>query len=209
MASLVQDVWLGGAPRLRGRRLAPYDEPPVRLIFHPDLGSTLDDPELSTFLETLGARVDVVAFEPRGQGGSGGRFGPEAVEDLKALVASAPQRWPDGRPLVLAGHGVGAALALATAGQAPVRAAVALAPVVPDFFGSEAWGQHLRNLALPLLAVAPRAGGADVATVEALTAHPRAAVLIIPGDRLAPLRSPWVEMAAGWAAEQAAASPPG
>jgi len=209
MASLVQDLWLGGAPRLRGRRLAPYEEPPVRVVFHLDLGSTLDDPEVSAFLEALGARVDVVAFEPRGQGGSGGRFGPEALEDLKALLASAPQRWPDGRPLVVAGHGVGATLALATAGEAAVRAAVALTPVVPDFFGSEAWPLHLRSLALPLLTVAPRGGAADGATVEALAAHPRAAVLIIPGDRLAPLRSPWVEMVAGWAAKQAAASAAG
>jgi hypothetical protein len=29
MASLVQDVWLGWEPRLRGRRLAPWEEPRV------------------------------------------------------------------------------------------------------------------------------------------------------------------------------------
>ena len=43
MASLVQDVWLGWEPRLRGRRLAPWGEPRVRLLFHLDAGSTLDD----------------------------------------------------------------------------------------------------------------------------------------------------------------------
>ncbi len=208
MASLVQDVWLGTAPRLRGRRLAPYEPAPVRVVFQPDLGMTLDDPDVAAFLEVLGARADVVAFEPRGQGGSGGRFGPEALEDLKALLASAPRRWPDGRPLVVAGHGVGATLALA-AGGAVVMGVVALTPLVPDFFRPEAWLQHLRSLDVPLLAVAPREGGAHAATVEVLSAHPRAAVLVIPGDRLSPLRPPWVEMVAAWAADRSEAKASG
>src|SRR5260221_11631427 len=118
MASLIQDVWMGSEPRLRGRRLAPYEDAPVRIVFHPDLDQTLDDPDLSSFLAGLSARVEVVAYEPRGQGGSGGRFGADALADLRAAVAAAPRRWPDGRPPVLGRPGVGAALALALAAGA-------------------------------------------------------------------------------------------
>jgi len=205
MATLVQDVWLGTTPRLRGRRLAPFDEPPARVVFHPDLGMTLEDTALAAFLEGLGRRVDVVAYEPRGEGGSGGRFGPEALADLRSLVSSAPSRWPDGRPLVLAGHGVGAALALAAAGETGVKAAVALAPSVPDFLESPDWVRHVRGLGVPLLALAPREATAHTATMEALSSHPRAAVLLVPGDALALLRPPWAEIVAAWAAYQAAA----
>ncbi len=35
-ASLVQDVWLGFEPRLRARRLAPWDAAAVRLLFQLD-----------------------------------------------------------------------------------------------------------------------------------------------------------------------------
>jgi len=203
MATLVQDVWLGTTPRLRGRRLAPYEEAPARVVFQPDLGMTLEAPPLAAFLESLGRSVDVVAFEPRGEGGSGGRFGAEAVADLRALIQSAPQRWPDGRPLVVAGHGVGAAVVLAAAGEAGVRAAVALAPSVPDFLESPDWTRHVRELGVPLLGLAPREGAAHTATMEALSSHPRAAVLLAPGDATSLLAPPWPEIVAAWAAHQA------
>jgi hypothetical protein len=204
MATLVQDLWLGTTPRLRGRRLAPYEESAARVVFHPDLGMTLEDPALAAFLENLGRRVDVVAFEPRGEGGSGGRFGPEAVADLRALVQSAPDRWPDGRPLVVAGHGVGAALALAVAGEPGVRGAVALAPSVPDFLESPDWTRHVHGLGVPLLGLAPREATAHTLTMEALSAHPLAAVLLVPGEAIAVLAPPWPEVVAAWAVTQAA-----
>src|SRR5215468_3969917 len=81
MATFVQDVWLGSEPRLRARRFAPYEEAAVRVIFHPDLGETLDDAPLAGFLEVLATRVEVIAYEPRGQGGSAGRFGLEGDDD--------------------------------------------------------------------------------------------------------------------------------
>jgi len=86
MASMVQDVWLGWEPRLRALRLAPWDEPRVRLVFHLDAGVTLDDDRLATFLEAMAERLEVIAWEPRGQGASGGRFGPEVLDDARRLV---------------------------------------------------------------------------------------------------------------------------
>jgi pimeloyl-ACP methyl ester carboxylesterase len=197
MASLVQDFWLGASPRLRGRRLAPYDEPAVRVVFHLDVGLTLDTPEAAAFLEALGARVDVVAFEPRGQGGSGGWFGPEAVADLRDLLASAPRRWRDGLPLVVGGHGLGAAVALAVAGETDARAVVALSPRVADFLSAAELAPRVRSLTGPVLFVAPR-GEQDVA-LELASGQPGASLLLVPGDHLAPLRSPWVEAVAEWA----------
>ena len=197
MASLVQDVWLGASPRLRGRRLAPYEEPAVRVVFHLDVGLTLEMPEMAAFLETLGAHVEVVAYEPRGQGGSGGRFGPEALADLRDLVVSAPRRWRDGVPVAVGGHGLGAALALAVAAEAGVQAAVALSPRLPDFLSAAELGPRVQSLSAPVLVVAPRDAGATAQ--ELTTGQPRASLIIVPGDHLAPLRSPWVEIVAEWA----------
>jgi len=211
MASLVQDVWVGGEPRLRARRLAPYESPPVRVLFHPDRDQTLDDPDLGPFLETLGARVEVVAVEPRGQGGSAGRFGPESLDDLRGLVAAAPRRWPDGRPLILAGHGVGAPLCLEVAAEAAVSGVVFLGPgaakPVPPFLESLDLPGRLEALRVPFLAVEPRDGGdfGGREMMAALRAQPRATLLLIPGDRRAALRSPWTETIATWAAFVAAA----
>jgi len=147
-ASLVQDLWLGGEPRLRGRRLAPFDEAPVRVLFHPTLGASLEDPELEHFLERLATRADVVAFEPRGQGASAGRFGPELVNDLHTLLDGLPHRFRDGLPIVLAGRGLGASLALGLAAHGVVAAVVALAPwlaPLPD--AAEAFDAHRRRSA--------------------------------------------------------------
>jgi hypothetical protein len=45
-ASLVQDLWLGFGTRLRGRRLAPFDEPGARL-FQLDPCQSLDAPPVA------------------------------------------------------------------------------------------------------------------------------------------------------------------
>ena len=128
MASLVQDVWLGWEPRLRARRLGPWEEPSARVIFHLDAGTTLNDPLLAGFLDLLASRLEVIACEPRGQGGSGGRLGPEVVADARRLMEESPRRWGDGRSVLLGGLGLGAWLALATADGAGVVGAFALAP---------------------------------------------------------------------------------
>lgn len=212
MASLVQDVWMGTEPRLRGRRLAPYEDSPVRIVFHPDVDQTLDDADLSSFLAALGARVDVVAYEPRGQGASGGRFGADALDDLRALVAAAPRRWPDGRPLVLAGHGVGAAIALAVAAETDVRGLVFLGPGPPAPLGPFLTALDLparfAALRVPVLAIDPRGsgGGESSEWLGPLESQPLATALLIPGDLRAALRSPWPEVVATWAAFVATAA---
>ncbi len=127
MASLVQDVWLGWEPRLRALRLAPWDEPRVRVVFHLDAGGTLDDGRLGAFLRAMAEGLEVITWEPRGQGASGGRFGPEVLDDARRLVSESTLRWGP-LPLVVGGHGLGGWLALALAGAPGVAAAFALAP---------------------------------------------------------------------------------
>jgi alpha-beta hydrolase superfamily lysophospholipase len=205
MASLVQDVWLGATPRLRGRRLAPYEDARVRVVFQPDLGATLDDPDLAAFREALAARVDVVAFEARGQGGSGGRFGPEALDDLVDLLASAPRRWPDGLPVIVAGHGLGGTLALAAAGKA--TAAAALAPSLGGFLGAVELARQLQVVRVPLLALIPRGDAASAPVAQILEGVKSAALLAVPGDGRGLLRSPWVQLLAEWARHPPAAPP--
>jgi pimeloyl-ACP methyl ester carboxylesterase len=205
MASLIQDVWMGSEPRLRGRRLRPYEDAPVRIVFHPDLDQNLDDPDLASFLAALAARVEVVAYEPRGQGGSGGRFGADALDDLRALVTTAPHRWPDGQPLVLAGHGIGAAIALAVAAETDVKGLVLLgagspAPHAP-FLASLDLNGRFTALRVPILAALPQDVWSDRASawMSALQSQPLATALLIPGDRRAALRPPWPEVVATWA----------
>jgi pimeloyl-ACP methyl ester carboxylesterase len=207
VASLVQDVWLGSDPRLRARRLAPYEEAQIRVVFQPDLDATLDDPPLAAFLETLAARVEVIAYEPRGQGGSGGRFGPPVVDDLRRLLADLPSRWHEGLQPVVAGHGLGAWLALAVADAPGLAGAIALGPVprVPTVV--EAALRSRPALAFPTLVVDGREQGPDAlgAVTEWVAREPLATRLSVPGDHEAPLAPPWSEVAAAWAAARAAA----
>jgi hypothetical protein len=163
MASLVQDVWLGWGPRLRARRLSPWAEPAVRLLFCPDQDVTLYDPPLA-FLESLAQRLEVIAWEPRGQGASAGRSGPEVLDDARRLVLETPSRWGGDPVLVVGGHGRGGWMALALADQPGVAGAFALAPCLRLAPGTEppplpgailaAFGRP--PLAIPTLVVEPR-----------------------------------------------------
>ena len=231
MATHVQDVWLGEEARLRGRRFAPYEGAPVRVILHPDLGTILDEPPVLAFLETLGGRVDLFAFEPRGHGGSAGRFGPEMPADLRGLLDTAPRRWPDGLPLVLAGHGLGGALALAAADHPLVRGAAALAPLLPPLpppetleplrqraaqppavqeiealLASLDLARKVQGLRIPLLLIEAREDplGNPAATRSLLGSHPTAACATVPGAHVTPLEPPWVHVLADWAVHVAA-----
>ena len=193
MASLVQDVWLGWEPRLRGRRLAPWESPTVRLLFHLDAGSTLDDPRVAGLLDGLGATLEVVAWEPRGPGGSG-RSGAEWLEDARRLVAQGSSRWGD-LPLVVAGHGLGGWLALApslaSAGPdtaSPLRSALAAALSRPP-------------LAVPTLVLEARERPAAEAEAVSgwLVREPRASRVLAAGTDASLLDPPWPGVVAAWA----------
>ena len=208
MASLVQDVWLGWEPRLRGRRVAPWQSPRVRLLFHLDAGSTLDDPRVAALLDGLGARLEVVAWEPRGQGGSGGRFGAEVLDDARRLVAQGSSRWAD-VPLVVAGHGLGGWLALAVADSPGVVATAALAPSLASA-GPEP-SSPLRSalaaalsrppLAVPTLVLEGRERPpAEAEAVSAwLAREPRASRVLAAGTDASVLDPPWPGAVATWA----------
>ncbi len=206
MASLVQDVFLGTDPRLRARRLAPYEEARVRVVFQPDKDATLDDPPLAAFLEVLATRVEVIAYEPRGQGGSGGRFGPPVVDDLRRLLAELPARWHPGLRPVVGGHGIGAWLALAVADAPGLAGVLALGPVpsVPEVV--EAALRSRPPLDFPTLIVDGR--DQDAAALgpiaDWVAREPLATRLTVPGDHAAPLEPLWSEVAAAWAAARAA-----
>jgi alpha-beta hydrolase superfamily lysophospholipase len=207
VASLVQDVWLGWEPRLRGRRLAPWKSPRVRLLFQLDTGSSLDDPRVAGLLDGLGARLEVVAWEPRGQGGSGGRFGAEVLDDARRLVAQGSSRWGD-LPLVLAGQGLGGWLALAVADSPGVVAAVGLAP---SLAGAGPEPSPLRSalaaalsrppLAVPLLVLEGRERpSVEAEAVSAWVARePRASRVLAAGTDASVLVPPWPGVVAAWA----------
>jgi pimeloyl-ACP methyl ester carboxylesterase len=209
MASLVQDVWLGWEPRLRARRFAPWEEAPVRLVFCPDTGATLDDPLLLGFLEALADRLDVVAWEPPGQGASAGRPGPQTLEGARRLVDEAPDRWGQDVPLVVGGHGLGGGIALAAADRPGVRGVVALDPTLPGAAAasddtlstlSAALLETLRRppLSVPALVVERRGRPAEDAqpVAEWVEREPRASRLEAAGESL--LAPPWAEVVTSW-----------
>jgi alpha-beta hydrolase superfamily lysophospholipase len=208
MASLVQDVWLGWEPRLRGRRLAPWEEPRVRLLFHLDAAATLDDGAVGGFLERLAERLEVIAWEPRGQGGSAGRFGAEVLDDARRLVADGASRFGT-LPLVFGGHGLGGWLALALGDAPGVAAAFALAPSLAAA-GPEP-SSPLRTalaaafarppLAVPTLVLEGRSRPAAEAEAvsEWVAREPRASRLVTGGTDASVLAPPWPATVAAWA----------
>jgi alpha-beta hydrolase superfamily lysophospholipase len=208
MASLVQDVWLGWEPRLRAVRLAPWDEPRVRLVFHLDAGGSLDDGRLAGFLETMAERLEVVAWEPRGQGASGGRFGPEVLDDARRLVGESAVRWGT-LPLVVGGHGLGGWLALAVAGTPGVAAAFALAPSLAgagDEPSSPLRAALVRAFALPSAPVPTlvvegreRPAAEAEAVSRWLARGPRGSRLVTAGTDEEVLLPPWPATVAAWA----------
>jgi len=215
MASLVQDVWLGWEPRLRALRLAPWDEPSVRLVFHLNAGVTLDDARLATFLEAMAERLEVIAWEPRGQGASGGRFGPEVLDDARRLVTESAARWGC-LPLVVGGHGLGGWLALALAGAPGVAAAFALAPSLASA-GKEP-SSPLRaalvdafaraSVSVPTLVVEGRERPAAEAEAVSqwLARSPRGSRLVAGGADADVLLPPWPATLAAWAAAAGSAA---
>jgi alpha-beta hydrolase superfamily lysophospholipase len=208
MATLVQDVWLGWEPRLRARRLAPWDEPRARLVFHLDAGGTLDDGRISSLLETLAEGLEVITWEPRGQGASGGHFGAEVLDDARRLVSESASRWGS-LPLVVGGHGLGGWLALALAGLPGVSAAFALAPSISG--AGEAPSAPLRaalagaftRTALPVPTLVVEGRERPPAEAEAvsqwLAREPNGSRLVTAGPDGDVLLPPWPATVAAWA----------
>jgi pimeloyl-ACP methyl ester carboxylesterase len=209
MASLVQDVWLGWEPRLRARRVAPWGEAAVCLAFHLDVGATLDDPAVASFLDSAAGRIEVITWEPRGQGGSSGRFGPELVDDVRRLVAELPRRWSGDRPVVVGGHGLGAWLALVAADAPRVAGVLAFAPSLagvpgpdPSPLRAAILGAQARPpLEVPTLIIEGRERTAADATAveEWLAREPRASRLGVAGGDAAAFAPPWTVAATAWA----------
>jgi pimeloyl-ACP methyl ester carboxylesterase len=208
VASLVQDVWLGWAPRLRGRRLAPWAEARVRVLFHLDPAATLDDRALAGFLEALASRIEVIAWEPRGTGASAGRLGPEVLDDACRFASEWVSGW-GALPLVVGGHGLGGWLALALAGRPGVEAAFALAPSLAGAGPDPS--SPLRTALADALAGPPRAvpslilEGRERPAAEGeavrrwLAREPQASRLEAGGTDAAVLAPPWPDVIAAWA----------
>jgi alpha-beta hydrolase superfamily lysophospholipase len=212
MASLVQDVWLGWEPRLRGRRLAPWEEPRVRLLFHLDAAATLDDAGLAGFLERLAERLEVIAWEPRGHGASAGRLGAEVLDDARRLVTEDASRWGE-LPVVVGGIGLGGWLALALAdapGVAPPRARPFARQRGPE--PSSLQGALAAAFARPPLAVRTlvlegrdRPAAEAEAVSEWISREPRASRLVAGGTDASVLAAPWPAAVAAWAEAAATA----
>jgi len=210
MASLVQDVWLGFDPRLRARRLAPFEESPVRLLFHLDAGETLDDPEVASLLEALADRLEVIAWEPRGQGASAGVLGPGILDDVRSMAADGGRRF-GGATVLVGGHGLGAWAALAAADAPGVAGAVAVAPSLAAA-GAIAPEPSPLRLALARALAAPSRGrpalvveGRERPAAERnvvaqwLAREPAAASVLAPGGDAVLLARPWPATIAAWA----------
>jgi hypothetical protein len=211
-ASLAQDLWLGFEARLRGRRLAPWEEPATRLLFQLDAGQRLDDAPVASLLESLAGRVEVIAWEPRCAGAPPGL---ELIEDARRIASEGGRRFGD-RPVLLGGQGVSAwaALALAdTPGLAGVlalapslrhagpTAAGPLAPAPSPLRAALASALVAKPPALPLLVVEGRERPAPEARVVAewVTRAPSAALLVVGGGDDALLEEPWLSVIAAWA----------
>ena len=209
MASLVQDVWLGFGPRLRARRLAPWEEAPVRVVFCPARDATLDDPLVEAFLEGLSEHLDVIAWEPPGQGASAGRPGPETLDHTRRLVAEAPGRFGHGPvPVVVGGHGLGGWLALAAADAPEVVGAFALDPAfAPDDPRSPEASSLTEALVAALdrsplqaptlvLEARGRADAEGTFTDAWVAREPRASRGSVATSSL--LEAPWIELVRAW-----------
>jgi hypothetical protein len=207
MATLRQDVWFGESPRLSGLRLGPFREAPGRVLLHPHRAAAAISPRLMSFAERLAERVEVVLLNPRPV-----PSGPDVVtqqrDDLVSVVQCLTQRWNDRVPLVLAGIGLGGALALSLAGEPAVRAAAALAPFVP---AQAPWPAAADagvtstfdppSLDKPVLIIAPRDDQhLDRPRLESAVARwPQATWIAPPGPASAALAPAWAGTLAEWA----------
>ncbi len=207
-ASLVQDLWLGFESRLRGRRLAPWEDPATRLLLQLDVGQRLEDPPVASLLEALAAQLEVFAWEPRAT--APGVAGEQMLEDARRLASEGGRRFGP-RSVLLGGLGLGAWIALALLPTPGLAGVVALAPRLAAAGGTASRPAPLRAALqaalsaapprLPLLLAEGRQRPADEAQAvgEWLARAPGAAHLLVPGDDAALLQPPWPAAIAAWA----------
>jgi hypothetical protein len=204
MATLRQDVWFGENPRLSGLRLGPFRNAAARVLLHPHRSPGGANPALDDFIDRLADRVEVVLLHPRPVDDAA-LVVAQWRGDLVRVIERIEQTWSSRLPLVLAGVGLGGALALSLAGHAALSAAAALAPFVPsrtpwpstadagDTFDPPA-------LARPVLIVAPREEQRlDLPRLEAAVSRWEQATWIAPpGSAAAALAPVWAAALAEW-----------
>jgi hypothetical protein len=213
-ASLVQDLWLGFEPRLRGQRLAPWNEVATRVLFQLDPGQRLDDPEVACLLESLATRVEVLAWEPR----CGAQTpGPELLEDARRIALDGGRSFGT-QPVLLGGHGLSAWAALALADTPGLAGVLALAPSLARAGPTAPRPSPLRAALaaalvakppeVPLLVVEGRERPAPEARVVAewVTRVPSASLLVVPGGDAELLSEPWPSAITAWADARGRAS---
>ena len=206
-ASLVQDLWLGFGTRLRGRRLAPWQQPSARLLFQLDPGQALDAAPVAALLESLAERLDVVAWQPRP---SGGAPSAELLDDTRRLASDGARAFGE-QPLLLGGFGLGAWLALAASDVPGICGIVALAPALAAAGPTAPHPSELRSALASSLVAEPRtlpclvAEGRDRPAAEArvvsewLSRASCATHIVAPGADEVLLASPWPAAVAAWA----------
>lgn len=210
-ASLVQDLWLGFGTRLRARRLAPWQQPQVRLLFQLDPGQSLDAPQVAALLESLAQRLEVVAWQPRFADGAPSA---ELLDDTRRLAADGARAFGD-QPLLLGGFGLGAWLALAASDVPGLSGIVALAPALASAGATAPQPSGLRSALasalvaeprpLPCLVVEGRERPAAEARVVAewLSRASRATHVVVPGADEVLLAPPWPATVTAWARDAA------
>jgi hypothetical protein len=206
-ASLVQDLWLGFGTRLRGRRLAPWEEPEVRVLLQLDPSQRLDDPRLAGLLEALATRLEVIAWQPHPS--TPGPPPATLLADTRRLAEDGGRAFGECR-VILGGLGLGAWLALASGDVPGLAGLLALAPSLasagpaaprPSELRAALAESLVKPLALPCLVVEGRGRPPAEArvTAEWLARAPSAAHLVIPGDDDGLLAPHWSSAIAGWA----------
>jgi hypothetical protein len=204
MATLRQDVWFGEDPRLPALRLGPYGDASLRILLHPHRAASELNPQLAGFCERLAERVEVVLPYPRAAEDASAAVA-RWRDDFARVIERVDQAWHARVPLVIAGVGLGGALALALAGHPAVRAVAALAPYVPLQMSWPGASPDTTfdpvSLDRPVLIVAPRdEPRLDRPRLEAAVARwPQATWIAPAGTAAAALAPVWAETLAEWA----------
>jgi pimeloyl-ACP methyl ester carboxylesterase len=191
MSSFRQDFYFGVNPRSRGIRLAPHTGALARVVFHPDIGASLEDSMLMSFLAALAERLEVACLA------SDSSQPHENREQLRLLLETVDAHWSQRLPMVLLGHGFGGALVLSLADTECIRGVVSLAPDISVFAALPNTPSRIKAASLPLLAVLPRHERSEA--IDSLLNHyEQRTIVSLPGDRDAALSSTVAALVSEW-----------